>query len=298
LPDAITFGVCRVFGKQTVTHQKVKNHLYTSFIFFSPIISLILSKKFFVKKLSMKIEVCAGSVQSATEAEKGGASRVELCDNLFEGGTTPSAATIETACRLLKIPVYVMIRPRGSDFLYSKIEFEIMKRDIFLAKSFGASGIVIGILLPDGSVDEQRTKELVSIANEFEMGVTFHRAFDMCANPYKALESVIAAGCERILTSGGENKAIDGKIPIKNLVSAASGRISIMAGSGVNPANLKELIEYTGVNEVHISGKRRVAGGMLYRNSKINMGGLPGIPEYEMDVTDAETVRQMVMLYE
>ncbi|MDR2382271.1 MAG: copper homeostasis protein CutC [Prevotellaceae bacterium] len=243
----------------------------------------------------MKVEVCAGSVQSAIEAEKGGALRVELCDNLFEGGTTPSSATIETASRLLKIPVYVMIRPRGGDFFYSPIEFEIMRRDIFLAKSFGASGIATGILLPDGSVDEQRTKELVSIAKELDMGVTFHRAFDMCANPYKALESVIAAGCERILTSGGENKAFDGKTLIKNLVAAAAGRISIMAGSGVNPANVKELIEYTGVSEVHISGKRRVAGGMLYRNPKINMGGLPGIPEYEIDVTDVEMVKKVVM---
>jgi copper homeostasis protein len=242
----------------------------------------------------MKVEVCAGSVQSAIEAAKGGASRVELCDNLFEGGTTPSAATIETVSRLVKIPVYVMIRPRGGDFLYSDVEFEIMKRDISLAKSFGAAGIVTGVLLEDGSVDEQRTKELVFTAKEFEMGVTFHRAFDMCANRYKALESVIAAGCERILTSGGENKAIEGKTLIKKLVIAVAGRISIMAGSGVNPANVKELVEYTGVNEVHISGKRRLAGKMLYRNPKINMGGLPGIPEYEMDVTDAEIVKQVV----
>jgi copper homeostasis protein len=243
----------------------------------------------------MKVEVCAGSVQSAIEAEKGGASRIELCDNLFEGGTTPSAASIEMASRLVKIPVYVMIRPRGGDFLYSKLEFELMKRDIVLAKSFGASGIATGLLLPDGSVDKQRTKELVSIAKGLEMGVTFHRAFDMCANPHKALESVIAAGCERILTSGGENKALDGKTLIKELVIIASGRISIMAGSGVNHSNIRELLEYTGVNEVHVSGKRRIAGGMLYRNPKINMGGLPGIPEYETDVTDAEIVKQVVM---
>jgi copper homeostasis protein len=241
----------------------------------------------------MKIEVCAGSVQSVIEAEKGGASRVELCDNLFEGGTTPSAATIELSSQLVKLPVYVMIRPRGGDFLYSDMEFEIMKRDIFFAKTYGASGIVIGLLMPDGSVDERRTKELVVIANELDMGVTFHRAFDMTADPHKALESVIAAGCERILTSGGENKAIDGKHLIKNLVAAAAGRISIMAGSGVNPANVSDLIEYTGITEVHVSGKHRVAGGMIYRNPKINMGGLPGIPEYEMDVTDAETIRKV-----
>jgi copper homeostasis protein len=244
----------------------------------------------------MKIEVCAGSVQSVIEAEKGGASRVELCDNLFEGGTTPSAATIKLSSESVKIPIYVMIRPRGGDFFYSTLEFEIMKKDIFYAKKYGASGIVIGLLLSDGSVDEQRTKELVLTAKELDMGVTFHRAFDMCSNPHKALESIITAGCERILTSGGENKAIDGKKLIKELVVAAAGRISVMAGSGINPANVRNLIEYTGIKEVHISGKHRVAGEMIYRNPKINMGGLPGIPEYEIDVTDSETVKKVVSL--
>jgi copper homeostasis protein len=238
----------------------------------------------------MKIEVCAGSALSVIEAEKGGASRVELCDNLFEGGTTPSAATIEIACESVDVPVYVMIRPRGGDFLYSATELMIMRRDIFFAKKYGASGIVIGLLTPYGCVDEYRTKKLVCYAKELGMGTTFHRAFDMTANPREALESIIAAGCERILTSGGENKAIDGKVLIKELVAAAAGRISIMAGSGINPANVVDLIEYTGVEEIHVSGKRRVAGGMFYRNPKINMGGLPGIPEYETDVTDCEII--------
>jgi copper homeostasis protein len=238
----------------------------------------------------MKIEICAGSVQSVIEAEKGGASRVELCDNLFEGGTTPSAATIEIASNSVYIPVYVMIRPRGGDFLYSDRELIIMKRDIFYAKKFGASGIVIGLLTPEGAVDENRTKEIVCHAKELGMGTTFHRAFDMTANPRKALESVIAAGCERILTSGGENKAVDGRALIKELVTAAAGRISIMAGSGINPENARDLIEYTGVEEIHISGKRRVDSGMLYRKPGINMGGLPGIPEYETDVVDCKTI--------
>jgi copper homeostasis protein len=244
----------------------------------------------------MEIEVCAGSVQSVIEAEKGGASRVELCDNLFEGGTTPSAATIELSCKSVKIPIYVMIRPRGGDFFYSALEFEIMKKDIFYAKKYGASGIVIGFLLPDGSVDERRTAELVLTAQKLDMGVTFHRAFDMCSNPYKAIETIISTGCERILTSGGENKAVDGKKLIKELVTAANGRISVMAGSGINPSNVEDLIEYTGIKEVHISGKHRVAGKMIYRNPKINMGGLPGIPEYEIDVTDSETVKKIVSL--
>jgi copper homeostasis protein len=242
----------------------------------------------------MKVEICAGSVQSVIEAEKGGASRVELCDNLFEGGTTPSAATIEYACKAVHIPVYVMIRPRGGDFLYSDLEFEIMKRDVFIAKQYGASGIATGLLLPDGVVDERRTGELVAIAGELNMGVTFHRAFDMSYDPRKALEIVIRTGCERILTSGGENKAVDGRELIRELVVASAGRISIMAGSGINPVNVNDLVKYTGIDEVHISGKRRIDGGMIYRNPKINMGGLPGIPEYEIIETDSETVRKIV----
>ncbi|MDR1897774.1 MAG: copper homeostasis protein CutC [Prevotellaceae bacterium] len=243
--------------------------------------------------MNYKIEVCTNSVQSAIEAEKGGASRIELCDNLFEGGTTPSAATIELSCRLVKIPVYVIIRPRGGDFLYSDLEYEIMKRDIALAKKYGASGVVSGILLPDGSVDKRRTTELVQIAKDLNMGVTFHRAFDMTNNPHKALETIIETGCERILTSGGENKAIEGKALIKELVIAANNRISIMAGSGINPSNVLDLVKYTGIKEIHMSGKRRIAGGMKYKNPRINMGGLPGIPEYEIDITHAETISKV-----
>jgi copper homeostasis protein len=168
-----------------------------------------------------------------------------------------------------------------------------MKRDIVFAKKSGASGIVTGILLPDGSVDEHRTKELVISANSLGMGVTFHRAFDMTENPFEALETVIRTGCERILTSGRENKAFDGKELIRDLVRSSRERISIMAGSGVNLSNAVELLQYTGIKEIHISGKRRINGGMKYKNDKINMGGLPGIPEYEIDVTDAETVKKI-----
>jgi copper homeostasis protein len=241
----------------------------------------------------MLVEVCAGSVQSAIEAERGGAGRIELCDNLFEGGTTPSAANVEIACRMVRIPVYVIIRPRGGDFLYSALEFEIMKRDIVLARQYGAAGAVIGLLNADGTVDEQRTAELVRIAREHGMGVTFHRAFDMACNPEQALEAIIRTGCERILTSGGENKAFDGKELIAKMARQSAGRISIMAGSGINPSNARELVDFTGIMEIHISGKRRIAGGMSFRNTKIRMGGLPEIPEYEIDVTDADTVRKV-----
>ncbi|MDR2564179.1 MAG: copper homeostasis protein CutC [Prevotellaceae bacterium] len=236
------------------------------------------------------IEVCAGSVQSAIEAEKGGAGRIELCDNLFEGGTTPSAATIQMTCEKVKIPVYVIIRPRGGDFLYSDLEFEIMKREVSLAQQYGAAGIVTGLLCADGSVDEVRTSEMVALARRHGIGFTFHRAFDMTRDYGEALEAVIRTGCERILTSGGENKAFDGRNTLKRMVEQSAGRILIMAGSGVNSSNIKELIESTGVDELHLSGKRRISGGMIFRNEKIRMGGLPQIPEYDIEVTDAAAI--------
>lgn len=239
------------------------------------------------------IEACTASVLSTIEAARGGAGRVELCDNLYEGGTTPSAATIEIACDAVKIPIYAMIRPRGGDFLYSDLEFKIMQRDIQLVKHFGASGIALGLLCADGSIDQFRTRLLVDQAKGLGLGVTFHRAFDMAADPVKALEAVIATGCERILTSGGENKAMEGKDRIASMVRQAAGRISIMAGSGVNPTNAKKLLTYTGIREIHMSGKRKVPGSMIFRNDKIRMGGLEGIPEYEIEVTDADAVRQV-----
>lgn len=239
------------------------------------------------------IEACTNSIQSTIEAEKGGAGRVELCDNLYEGGTTPSPACIELACSKVKIPVYVMIRPRGGDFMYSDLEIEIMKRDIEFSKQLGAAGVVFGVLCSDGSVNVEQTKDLTFFSQSLGLGVTFHRAFDMVNNPEKALEDIIFCGCERILTSGGENKAYDGRHLIKRMVDQAKGRIRIMAGSGINPANAEEMISYTGITEIHMSGKHRIPGGMQFKNEKIRMGGLPEIPEYEIEVTNAESVRKV-----
>lgn len=235
------------------------------------------------------LEACTNSVQSTIDAEKGGANRVELCAALYEGGTTPSAATIELACKMVQIPVYVIIRPRGGDFLYTDLEFEVMKHDIIFAKKAGAKGVVIGLLNADGSVDLERTRQLVEIASP--MGVTFHRAFDMVNNPFVALDDVIAAGCERILTSGGQNKAFDGREQIAALVKQAAGRISIMAGSGVNVQNVEKLINESGISEVHSSGKARIPSGMTYKNTAIAMGGIPQIPEYDIDITSADNIR-------
>ncbi len=236
----------------------------------------------------MKIEVCIASVASAIAAQEGGADRVELCDNLFEGGTTPSLAMIEQVRKQTGIGLYVMIRPRGGDFLYSDEEFEIMKGDLMHAKKAGADGVVFGLLKADGSVDLARTSELVQLASPLD--TTFHRAFDMAANPQEALEAVIRSGCQRILTAGGANKAIDGIERIAQLQQQASNRIQLMAGSGINEQNARLFLE-KGIRELHLSGKIVVDGNMTYRNPQVMMGGLPGIPEYEYIVTDAGKIR-------
>lgn len=236
-----------------------------------------------------EIEVCAYSVDSCIAAQEAGAARVELCTAMCDGGTTPSPAAIRLARRVLdRTQLYVMIRPRGGDFLYSSTEFEQMCEDVKFAKVCGADGVVIGLLNADGSVDKERTTELVRLA--CPMGVTFHRAFDMVKNYHTALEEVIDAGCCRILTSGLRNLAPEGIETIRELVKASSGRIEIMAGSGVNAGNACELAE-TGINALHLSGKSTRESGMIYRNPDVSMGGNPGMSEYGIVYADAEKIK-------
>ncbi|WP_160711918.1 copper homeostasis protein CutC [Chitinophaga solisilvae] len=237
---------------------------------------------------NFKLEICAGSVASCIAAEEGGADRIELCDNLLEGGTTPSYATIAVAREKVKIELYPIIRPRGGDFLYSDLEFEVMKKDIELCKQLGCNGVVIGILTADGRVDKQRCKELVDLA--WPMGVTFHRAFDMTDNPFEALEDIIAIGCERILTSGARNTAVEGASLLKDLVIRADNRIILMAGSGVRASNIAALIKDTGVTEFHTSAKAYEDSHMVYRNPNVSMGGIPGVPEYGISQTQKSEV--------
>jgi copper homeostasis protein len=238
------------------------------------------------------IEVCAAHVQSAIAAQAGGAERVELCDNLYEGGTTPSYATIKSARKELEIGIHVMIRPRGSDFCYSDIEFEIMKEDVRMCKDLRANGVVFGILLPDGHVDHSRTGELVELANP--MSVTFHRAFDMTPEPFRAMEEIIDLGIQRILTAGQKNKAPEGIDLIRQLIIQADDRIIIMPGSGINEQNILEIRNKTGATEFHLTGRKIIDSKMKYRKEGIFMGGLPDIPEYKISVTDAEKIRKVV----
>jgi copper homeostasis protein len=216
------------------------------------------------------IEVCVDSVASAVAAERGGAGRVELCSNLLEGGVTPSAGLIELVRARTSIGLQVMVRPRGGDFCYTAEEFETMRRDIVAAKKLGADGVVVGILNPDGSVDIGRTRELVELARP--LSVTFHRAFDMSADLFRALESVCATGADRLLTSGGAKAALQAVEQIARLVEAARGRIAIMACGGINHHNAASIIEQTGVIEIHVGLRSSVASPMLHRNPELSMG--------------------------
>lgn len=243
----------------------------------------------------MIIEVCVDSVQSAIAAQKGGADRVELCDNLCAGGTTPSAASIELCCKYLDIDINVIIRPRRGDFCYSKLEFEIMKRDIEIAKKLGAKGIVVGILKPNGEIDVERMKEIINVSRP--LSITFHRAFDMTSDPFKAFDTLIELKVDRILTSGRMSKAVEGTDLIKELVKRAEDKIIIMPGGGINKDNVKDLLCKTGVNEVHLSAKKKVDSIMNYRNEVVSMGGNIQLSEYENYLVDEKIIRDIKNMF-
>ncbi len=240
----------------------------------------------------ISMEVCANSVRSAQAAQEGGAIRVELCDNLAEGGTTPSYAQIALAKSLLDIQVYPIIRPRGGDFLYSDLEFQLMKMDVKMCRRLNCDGVVIGILKADGSVDKARCAELIALAGD--MRVTFHRAFDMTNNLFEALEDIIELGCTRILSSGGEASALEGAETLQKLILQANDRISIMPGAGINVQNVAELIKRTGAKEFHASAKKSVASEMQFRNPRLSMG--TEADEFRYDLTSSLTVQELIAL--
>ncbi len=236
----------------------------------------------------IKIEICAGSVTSALAAQEGGAFRIELCDNLKEGGTTPSYGTLLLARKNLSIKLFSIIRPRGGDFLYSDLEFELMKMDVEQCRKLGCDGVVFGILTEHGEVDKERNLELKKAAGKME--TTFHRAFDRCKNPFKALEDVIEMGFDRILTSGMENTAVKGASMIAKLVEQANERIIVMPGAGVRPDNLQELIELTGATEYHTSAKGVFKSEMVF--TEVKTGNYE--EEFLTEQTDYDTVKALV----
>ena len=212
--------------------------------------------------MSTTIEIAVFSVEAALEAIKAGAHRIEFCENPLEGGTTPSFGSLATLIALTSKPVFPIIRPRGGDFLYTENEFNSMRSDILMARKLNYPGIVIGLLNADGSIDTARTKRLVDLASPME--VTFHRAFDRCKDPFKALEDIITTGCKRILTSGQVPNAADALPLLKKLVEQAGDRIIIMPGSGVRSNNIKEILTATGAKEIHSSARKMQVSQMLY----------------------------------
>ncbi|MCK9163082.1 MAG: copper homeostasis protein CutC [Bacteroidales bacterium] len=238
-----------------------------------------------------EIEVCVSSIEMALEAEKGGADMIELCSALSQGGLTPFPSLIEMTKEYLNIKTMVMIRPRGGDFYYSDIEFETMKRDILFAKSQSVEGVVFGLLKPNGSVDKERTKELVELARPLK--VCFHRAIDMTNDYKKAFNAILESGCDRILTSGGENLAVNGLEMISEIQKQSSERIEIMVGSGVGSENAREIYNKTNVKHFHLSAKTLIQSNMTYRNPKISMGKADQAEEYSMIFTDRHKVRAL-----
>lgn len=236
------------------------------------------------------IEVCVDSIASALAAERGGASRVELCSDLLEGGVTPSAGMIEAVRGRISIELQVIIRPRGGDFCYEEEELDIMARDILFAKNAGVNGVVLGVLETNGHVDVIRTRRLIESARP--MNVTFHRAFDMSADLFSSLEDVCAAGAERILTSGGEQTCRQGLDTIALLVRAARGRISIMAGGGIDHKEAASIIARTGVREIHVGLGTSVESPVLYRNPRVSLGKVNG-REYQRHQVLEESVRRL-----
>lgn len=242
--------------------------------------------------MKFKLEVCVDSLESAINAQIAGADRVELCDNLMEGGTTPGYGTIVSARNNLTIGLNVIIRPRGSDFLYTDPEFDIMRRDIETCGEAGADGVVVGILLRDGNIDVERTSRLIEVAQP--MSVSFHRAFDVCQDPVKGLEDIISTGAERVLTSGQKSDAKEGSDLIKRLVKLAGNRIIIMPGGGINELNIAWIAETTGAFEFHLTGRKVIDSEMIYRKSGIYMGGMSGISEFSRKVADPEKIANII----
>ncbi|MXQ92692.1 hypothetical protein E5288_WYG004351 [Bos mutus] len=238
------------------------------------------------------MEVCVDSVESAVNAERGGAGRIELCSGLLEGGTTPSMGVLQVVKQYVQIPVFVMIRPRGGDFLYSDREVEVMKADIRLAKLYGADGLVFGALTEDGHIDKELCMSLVEICSKFK-SVLFISAFDMVHDPVAALETLLTLGFERVLTSGCDSSALEGLPLIKRLIDQAKGRIVVMPGGGITDRNLQRILEGSGATEFHCSARSARDSGMKFRNSSVAMGASLSNSEYSLKVTDVTQVRTL-----
>ncbi|KAK7110217.1 copper homeostasis protein cutC homolog [Littorina saxatilis] len=237
------------------------------------------------------MEVCVESVTSAVNAEKGGANRLELCSNLLEGGTTPSIGLLTVVKSRVQIPIMVMIRPRGGDFLYTDAEIEVMKTDLKLLKQAGADGFVFGFLDIDGCIDVEKCKDFKELASP--LPVTFSRAVDMSSNIFSSLHTLIELKIERVLTSGGSATALDGAPIIEKMVKESRGLITVIPGGGINEDNLERILAL-GVREFHCSARIQQDSEMLYQRSGIALGGTLSPPQFGRKIASVMKVRNMV----
>jgi len=248
--------------------------------------------------MNVLVEACVDSVASALAAERGGAGRLELCDNLFDGGTTPSAGMISAVKATVRIPVFVIVRPRGGGFVYTSDEIGVMRLDIEAAKMLGADGIVIGVLGRDGRIEEEQLRILMTAAGDLarEGGVTFHRAFDLARDQEQALEVLIQCGVSRVLTSGGAATALEGVGAIGALARRAAGQIAVMAGGGVREAHVLEIVQRAGVREVHVRGTRPARTLMQGGRDGIRLRKPLPADEGAWEETDERRIREFVRL--
>ncbi len=239
--------------------------------------------------MQLTYEICIDSTDGAIAAELAGASRVELSAGLFEGGITPSLGLIETTlAAVTSLRVHVLVRPRGGDFIYEEHEVRAMERDIAAVRAAGAHGVVIGALTPEGDVDRRTMDRLQAQAGS--MQITFHRAFDMVADPRAVLETLIACGYQRVLTSGQESSALEGALLIAELVHQAGDRIAVMAGGGITARNARRVAEATGVREMHFAALVPTPSQAVFRNPRAFMGDALRQSEYERPVTAREVI--------
>ena len=232
------------------------------------------------------LEIAANSLGSALAAQEGGADRIELCDNLGDGGTTPSYGTLAVTRDRLRIPLYVLIRPRAGDFCYDEGEVDVMLSDIESCGKLGCDGVVIGALDKEGDVDEAVCRVLIAAAGS--LGVTFHRAFDAARDQAQALDSIVSLGCERVLSSGGEAGALTGAERIAGFVKQAGSRLRVMAGAGIDAGNIREVAVRSKAHEFHGSGRAIRSSPSLHRNDRLR--GL----DFDRWETDAGIVGAMV----
>lgn len=237
------------------------------------------------------LECCVDSVESALNAVKGGASRLELCANLPIGGTTPDLALYHRIRKESEIRIHALIRPRFGDFCYSDYEMDLMREQIRMFRQEKAQAVVIGVLNEDGELNLQAMERLIQEADG--MSVTLHRAFDMCRDPFQALEDAVSLGVDTILTSGQRQSAWEGREPLAELVRKAAGRIDIMSGGGISADVIRRLRPITGGTSYHMSGKVTLQSPMRYRKAEVSMG-LPSLSEYEIWQTSGEKVAEAV----